>query len=1410
MAFKTFLSIFIFIFSILSLSAQEEWINIEKKGYENPGVSRVCVDKNGNTFMVGYVKQASFDDNTTLVTDNVFIAKFSPTGQNLWIRAIASINTLTSVAGIVATEQGDVLLAGTYTESGETILGVSLPASDGPLFSAKVSANGDVLWVKKVEFPIFLYQETYCRSITTDGKGNCFVAFTHSQNNSIEATTFIAKMAAADGSLVWLKSFQGANISWETTRITGISADSIGNLYATGHYTSKFITADTSITQSVGRTIFIIKFDSSGTQKWMRLNKSPLSIEANSSNTGYNIIVSKDGKYLYTSGHYAPDSTVAPQYAFDGMAPKGKIYMYSERQYPYDYITRMDPLTGNYLWVKKSPYGDYLYFNKLALDSINNCYMRNGGGEFLIYDSIPMPSTLSGGIVKINDKGIIFPASSFGDNGFEMRDFTVYKNRFLLGGTINVGTTTLLYESGMTPVTVNRINRIYIASFKIPNNDNFSINIDSVKTSGECFKQPISYKLRTSTFRAYNKFIVQVTDPNTKEFENIYIDTFAINATKLDSFSRLLNTGYNGYSGLDSAAQLRICATNPFVCSSPFFLNNPKVNLVDKRICKGDTIRLSGVTNGFSYEWSPSNKLLEAATLAKPLAKPDSTTRFTVKVKTNLGCTMGFSHEVKVIYADLSDLKDTVVIPCNSKDDAIQLLGYIRNTNSYFSQPQNCKWQPSKYLSDSTTFTPIASPIRSTKYFITIQDTFNRCVYNDSVFVKVDSCNIIYGKTTPNNYVQALVINRQNNQEIIKEKKADAVGNYLMRLPQTDIYARTTPYTGNYFPNSPLLTTTYFDSSLTIQKAHLVHHTTDSLLINFFSFKNNPSYTLVNFKGFIYDFNDPTLPIKNLDLILTDTNTTKILRGRFSLDSLSTYYSKTSENGSFQFSSVQLNRPYFLWANRKDISNDLAPTVIIFKKDENERVFYLKDSLLINCSEIGSPCGTLRGNISTTTYSNCSFTFGLQPRQAQIVKLMPLNFYTATDSSGNYQFRIPPSTYSISTTTPNYYQQICNTAADYTNIQVLRDSSPKRDFRFYSSSSVLDYATTLTASTRFRPGFENTITANIKNVGIAAEGHNLVVKYPNRKMTYLGNDANLYGDTLTSGEIKFGYISQVYASNADFNINLRFRVLPTTPLGDSIVISSKLAATNFGLIDSMPANNVDTIKDIVIGSFDPNDKEVAPKGNINPTTDRFTFTIRFQNTGTDTAFNIVVRDTLSDVWNPLTLQTITSSHPYRLVLKENGIIEFRFQNILLVDSFENEKASHGFVKFSIQPKQIPLSIGTQLQNKAGIYFDYNAPIITNTTLNTVVKPTTKTIETQDDYLTIFPNPAENELFIQLQKTPRSILHINIYNSLGQLVDKEDLKESINVLKVNNLTNGLYFIRITNGVQTQSHNFIIAR
>ncbi len=61
-------------------------------------------------------------------------------------------------------------------------------------------------------------------------------------------------------------------------------------------------------------------------------------------------------------------------------------------------------------------------------------------------------------------------------------------------------------------------------------------------------------------------------------------------------------------------------------------------------------------------------------------------------------------------------------------------------------------------------------------------------------------------------------------------------------------------------------------------------------------------------------------------------------------------------------------------------------------------------------------------------------------------------------------------------------------------------------------------------------------------------------------------------------------------------------------------------------------------------------------------------------------------------------------------------IKFTFDNILLPDSSADFEASQGFVSFRISQKAgVPLE--TNIENRAGIFFDFNAPVYTNTTVH---------------------------------------------------------------------------------------------
>ena len=159
--------------------------------------------------------------------------------------------------------------------------------------------------------------------------------------------------------------------------------------------------------------------------------------------------------------------------------------------------------------------------------------------------------------------------------------------------------------------------------------------------------------------------------------------------------------------------------------------------------------------------------------------------------------------------------------------------------------------------------------------------------------------------------------------------------------------------------------------------------------------------------------------------------------------------------------------------------------------------------------------------------------------------------------------------------------------------------------------------------------------------------------------------------------------------------------------------------------DINPIDNEITRQCMVTNSFDPNDKQVTPVGEgplggIQPMRgdSLLSYQIRFQNTGTDTAFTVVIRDTLDSDLKVRDIEPGPSSHPYELTIASGNVLEFTFNNIYLPDSNVNEPLSHGFVFYDVLVDE-NLPVGTEIHNTAGIYFDFNAPVITNTVLNTI-------------------------------------------------------------------------------------------
>jgi len=239
---------------------------------------------------------------------------------------------------------------------------------------------------------------------------------------------------------------------------------------------------------------------------------------------------------------------------------------------------------------------------------------------------------------------------------------------------------------------------------------------------------------------------------------------------------------------------------------------------------------------------------------------------------------------------------------------------------------------------------------------------------------------------------------------------------------------------------------------------------------------------------------------------------------------------------------------------------------------------------------------------------------------------------------------------------------------------------------------------------------------------------------------------------------------------------------------------------DFDLGDFLSYEDIDCQENI--GSYDPNDKMSFPEGfgaeNLVKNNQRISYKIRFQNTGTDTAFRVVVLDTLSQLLDITTINVTSASHDYSFILRDREM-RFTFDNILLVDSTKNEPASHGFITFDVD-MVADLADDQLIKNSAAIYFDFNDAIITNVTQLKIGSDFIEDVSVSSTYnpeqldVTIAPNPAGVNSILTIETPTNEAYNVEIYDVIGSRVYSDQLNGSIN-LAHENLEKGIYILRL---------------
>ena len=285
-----------------------------------------------------------------------------------------------------------------------------------------------------------------------------------------------------------------------------------------------------------------------------------------------------------------------------------------------------------------------------------------------------------------------------------------------------------------------------------------------------------------------------------------------------------------------------------------------------------------------------------------------------------------------------------------------------------------------------------------------------------------------------------------------------------------------------------------------------------------------------------------------------------------------------------------------------------------------------------------------------------------------------------------------------------------------------------------------------------------------------------------------------------------------YAANGS-TMRMELEQVVNHPFGGSIAAvvegcgENSTGSFSTGFVNQFPLENNNPFTAIDcqenIGAYDPNDKQAFPKGfgdqNFIEANTDIEYLIRFQNTGTDTAFNVVIKDTLSSFLNIGSFRLGASSHPVDFNMEGNGVLVFSFNNIMLPDSNINEAASHGFVQFKIAQKD-DLANGTILENDAAIFFDFNEPIITNTVSHTIgenfISVNTQKIFLPNLAVHTFPNPFRDVVQFEVEGANFQLIQMNLYDLTGRLIRTTTHSENQFSFYRNQLLSGMYFYTLS--------------
>jgi uncharacterized repeat protein (TIGR01451 family) len=442
-----------------------------------------------------------------------------------------------------------------------------------------------------------------------------------------------------------------------------------------------------------------------------------------------------------------------------------------------------------------------------------------------------------------------------------------------------------------------------------------------------------------------------------------------------------------------------------------------------------------------------------------------------------------------------------------------------------------------------------------------------------------------------------------------------------------------------------------------------------------------------------------------------------------------------------------------------------------------------------SCTGNGSLAfGSITGSMFNDVNGNGVKDTGEPPLRGHILSIQPGNTYVASDASGRYALFFVDSslTYTLTAGGITYWAA---TTGNPATVTPLSQSCSNVDFGFQAIPNIHEVSIHC-PSWNAKPGQPEPMPIWYSNNGTTIESDTITFTMDSLYTFISSTPAPL--------SVNGSVITWVYpplAPRSSGHIQLMLLPDSTALLGDSLYSSLSIGPRN----DTIPANNILALHQLLSNAWDPNEKLVTPSGKIAAGTE-LTYTIHFQNTGNAAAANVVVKDTLDSHLDLLSFNMLGYSHPVNFSMNGQGIATFTFYNIQLPDSGSDQAGSNGYISFRIKAKN-QLAPQTVINNTAGIYFDSNPVVMTNTASDTIaLESPLYSGSNAIGVVTIraVPNPSNGRVVFHFSENTLESASLMIHSIGGQLVYQQDVLYSTDAVDLSFLSAGVYHATLRQG------------